>query len=592
MPRMRNIARRARWLFIALAAVGVLGGLVFVPVATAASGDFVISGRGYGQGQGMSQWGAWTAARQGRTYQQILAFYYPGTKLTTLASAAPSRETITVRITTSGDTFSQVRLTAAATSAALLDSTGVTIGTLALGDSVTLSCNAGKVQVNGSVDTYDYLELRPDSTSGRVTVAPTPLWSGGDRSYWGVIRVKADASSGRLLVHNILPIDKFVAGVAEISPDWAKPSSPSYYALEAVKAQAVAARTYIAAHGNSVPYDDTRDMVYVGYDYEAKLPGVARAAQETAGAVLTYGGKLIVAHFSSSSGGYTSNSAWSGSGQIAYEPAQPDPWSITSPPNLPAYAWAVTVSPADLARELRSKLNVGTITQVDVIERDTSDANSHARTLSVTGTTGTATIAARTFKSLVGLRSTLILNIAQDDGSGGVSATIPTDSPAVGVISGANDDAPNSTDDSPASSSTTTPAHGPTRYQETDLHLSYAGSWTALPDVRSSRESYRLAETDGASVIIKFTGTYLAWIATEETTSGTAGVSLDGGIPVLVDLTMPKALVTYPASYQQRVWATGVLKAGAHTVRIWWNPANRAGETISIDAVDVIGTLN
>ena len=589
---MRNISRRARWLFIVLAAVGVLAGLVCVPVASAASGDFVISGRGFGQGQGMSQWGAWTAARQGKTYQQILAFYYPGTKLTTIASTAPSRETITVRITTSGDTFTQVRLTAAATSATLLDPGGATIGTLASGDSVTLSCNAGKVRVSGSADTYDYLELRPDSTSGRVTVAPTPLWSGGDRSYWGVIRVKADTSSGRLLVHNILPIDKFVAGVAEISPDWAKPSSSSYYALEAVKAQAVAARTYIAAHGNSVPYDDTRDMVYVGYDYEAKLPGVGQAAQETAGVVLTYGGKLIVAHFSSSSGGYTSNSAWSGSGQIAYEPAQPDPWSITAPPNLPGYAWTVTVSPADLARELRSKLNVGTITQVDVVERDTSDGNSHARTLRVTGTTGTATIAAPIFKSLVGLRSTLILKVARDDGLGGASVTIPIDGAANGATDGATHGATSSTADSPAGSSTTTPAHGPARYQETDSHLTYAGSWTALSDVRSSQKSYKLAETNGASVTIRFTGTYLAWIATEETTSGTACVSLDGGFPVLVDLTNPAILIANPASYQRRVWATGVLKPGAHTVRIWWNAANRAGESIGLDAVDVIGTLN
>ncbi len=588
MPRMRNITRRARGLFIALAAAGVLSGLVFVPVASAAGGDFVISGRGYGQGAGMSQWGAWTAARQGKTYQQILAFYYPGTKLTTLASVAPSRETITVRITTSGDTFTQVKLTAAATSATLLDSGGAIIGTLASGDGVTLSCNAGKVQMSGSADTYDYVELRPDSASGRVTVAPTPLWSSGDRSYWGVVRVKPDASSGRLLVHNTLPIDKFVAGVAEICPDWAKPSNPSYYALEAVKAQAVAARTYIAAHGGSVPYDDTRDMVYIGHDYETKLPGVARAAQETAGVVLTYGGKLIVANFSSNSGGYTSNSAWSGSGQIAYQPAQPDPWSITAPPNLPAHAWTVTVSPADLARELSGKLNVGTITQVDVIERDTSDANSHARTLRVTGTAGTATIAATTFKSLVGLRSTLILNIAQDDGSGGASLANPTDTSP----NGATDGATGSTTDSPASSSTTTPAHGPARYQETDSHLAYAGSWTALSDVRSSHESYKVAETNGASVTIRFTGTYLAWIATEETTSGTAGVSLDGGFPVLVELTNPTVLIASPASYQKRVWATGVLKAGAHTVRIWWNAANRTGESIGIDAVDVIGTLN
>ena len=129
--------------------------------------------------------------------------------------------------------------------------------------------------------------------------------------------------------------------------------------------------------------------------------------------VLTYGGKLIATHFSGHSGGYTTNSAWSDTGQVSYEPARPDPWSLAAPPTNPAFAWTVTISPATLASKLASSLNVGTITKVDVIARDTSDPTSHARTLQVTGSTGTATIAARTFRSLLGLKSTLILSVDQ-----------------------------------------------------------------------------------------------------------------------------------------------------------------------------------
>ncbi len=41
--------------------------------------SFTLTGRGYGHGVGMSQWGASAMAEQGKTYEEILAFYYPGT---------------------------------------------------------------------------------------------------------------------------------------------------------------------------------------------------------------------------------------------------------------------------------------------------------------------------------------------------------------------------------------------------------------------------------------------------------------------------------------------------------------------------------
>ena len=46
--------------------------------------NFIFTVKGYGHGVGMSQVGAQYMANQGATYQEILAWYYPGTKLTTL----------------------------------------------------------------------------------------------------------------------------------------------------------------------------------------------------------------------------------------------------------------------------------------------------------------------------------------------------------------------------------------------------------------------------------------------------------------------------------------------------------------------------
>jgi hypothetical protein len=39
------------------------------------------------------------------------------------------------------------------------------------------------------------------------------------------------------------------------------------------------------------------------------------------------------------------------------------------------------------------------------------------------------------------------------------------------------------------------------------------------------------------------------------------------------------------------VWNTGTLASGTHTVKIWWDPSNIAGKYVSVDAVEVTGSL-
>jgi hypothetical protein len=73
-----------RRLALALVAVAAL----FGPAAATPQGPapasvttFVISGRGWGHGVGMPQWGAYGYAQHGFTYDKILAHFYPGTTL-------------------------------------------------------------------------------------------------------------------------------------------------------------------------------------------------------------------------------------------------------------------------------------------------------------------------------------------------------------------------------------------------------------------------------------------------------------------------------------------------------------------------------
>jgi hypothetical protein len=125
-----------------------------------------------------------------------------------------------------------------------------------------------------------------------------------------------------------------------------------------------------------------------------------------------------------------------------------------------------------------------------------------------------------------------------------------------------------------------------TVYQQTDSRLDYAGTWYTFSTSGASGGSYKRANTSTGSVTVTFTGTNLTWIATKGTTLGKALVSLDGGAPVSVNL------AASTVAYQQRVWNTGTLASGQHTVKIWWDPTNIAGKYISIDAFDVTGTLN
>ncbi len=52
-----------------------------VPAPSYGEAVFIVSGRGYGHGVGMSQYGAYGQAVAGRTYDQILGHYYTGTEI-------------------------------------------------------------------------------------------------------------------------------------------------------------------------------------------------------------------------------------------------------------------------------------------------------------------------------------------------------------------------------------------------------------------------------------------------------------------------------------------------------------------------------
>jgi len=125
------------------------------------------------------------------------------------------------------------------------------------------------------------------------------------RSYRGWVEIRKKRN-GMLMVINDLDIEDYLRGVlaSEIPPGWK---------YEALKAQAVAARTYALYQKKTAgrrPYDivaTVNSQVYAGS--EAERPREARAVEDTKGLVIVYRGEIIPAFFHSSCGGQTENAA-------------------------------------------------------------------------------------------------------------------------------------------------------------------------------------------------------------------------------------------------------------------------------------------
>lgn len=159
---------------------------------------------------------------------------------------------------------------------------------------------------------------------------------------------------GALLLVNHLDLETYVQGVlpAEMNASWH---------LEALKAQAVAARTYVL-HRREVqgdqPYDvaaSTEDQVYHGHDRD---PRVEQATKATRGQILTYRGKPIFAAFSSTAAGPTEEAVNVWSEDLPYLKSVACPFDTDSP----YYEWtsSFTLEALEIALE-REGYTIGPI---------------------------------------------------------------------------------------------------------------------------------------------------------------------------------------------------------------------------------------
>ena len=125
-----------------------------------------------------------------------------------------------------------------------------------------------------------------------------------------------------------LPLESYLLGVVPYEMNDAFP-------LEALKVQAVCARTYALSKMNASAewdvVDNTNDQVFRGVPDQSE--NTARAVEETAGLVLTYNNKLITAWYSASNGGQTElpGNIWSGDNIPGCFAMTDDPWDQQNP---------------------------------------------------------------------------------------------------------------------------------------------------------------------------------------------------------------------------------------------------------------------
>jgi SpoIID/LytB domain protein len=212
-----------------------------------------------------------------------------------------------------------------------------------------------------------------------------------------------DLDGGKLRAINFVGLEQYLYGVV--------PSEMPYtWAPEALKAQAVAARSYALATKRSGAFDvykDTRSQVYLGLDHEK--PSSNAAVDATAGKVLLYDGAIAKTFFFSTSGGRTASSEDVWGTAVPYLVSVPDPYDTISP----YHTWGpFAFSGAKLGR----KLHLGAaVTDV----RMTLNSSGRVTTMTATTAAGERSMEGAKLKAALGLRSTWF-------GVGVLSLTPPT----------------------------------------------------------------------------------------------------------------------------------------------------------------------
>jgi SpoIID/LytB domain protein len=364
------------------------GQTYYVPV----SRKLDVVGRGYGHGHGMSQHGAQGAALAGKRYRQILGLYYPGTELGTTKGP--------VRVLLTSDTTSDVVVRAAR---------GLRVRDLGADESLELprrsritawrirpapaSPSTTEVHYENSTGWHHWRTLDGDGQFAAAVPLTLVLPDGSTRLYRGLLRAASPYRGAEVRdTVNVVALDEYVRGVIA-------DEMPASWRQQALRSQAVAARTYAAnlrrAAGDRYYHicDTTSCQVYGGVAAEEDTTDAAVAG--TAGEILRHEGAPAFTQFSASSGGWTSD------GGQGYLPAQRDPWDDWSGNTV--HEWSSTIGVESLEAAFPQ---VGRLHALRVTQRDGNGVwGGRVERVVLEGSAGNVTLTGDDIRWRYGLRS-------------------------------------------------------------------------------------------------------------------------------------------------------------------------------------------
>ena len=425
MPRPSSIAS-------ALIA-SLVGSLLWAGAAQGAiPTGFVLYGSGFGHGVGLSQYGAANMARDGKTAPEITGYYYSGSTVAGVQDDMDikvnlhngvsyvgfrARGVDATPLTPQDDPLASVEISAGETTTvgAPTDSFSVR----AANGTLEVVRSDGVVIASGDTITVRWAGTRYPGTLGQsasyLDVAG-PLESFGSKSRryrYGQLLITKTTTNGvptMNVVNQVRLHDEYLYGIAE---------SPSSWPIEALKAQAIAARSYALvsvragtrSSCNCNVYDNVNDQVFAGWIKEVDSFGEnwkAAVDQSTAspnqGLVIMSGSTLVKGYFYSSSGGRTQNSEEVWSAALPFLRSVEDPWSMRT--DNPNRVWSANIPENTVA----TAFGLTDVVKLTIKSRTTGNGVKVIEALAPDGTV--RTLSGETFRSRLKLKSTWIWNIA------------------------------------------------------------------------------------------------------------------------------------------------------------------------------------
>lgn len=268
------------------------------------------------------------------------------------------------------------------------DASGQAVGQVPGGRSLTVAAQGPQLKVNQWQGTTFWVE---PGAGGFVFI--------GDKWYRG--RVRVTANDRKVDAINYVDINHYLYSVVG-------GEMPASWPLEALKAQAIAARSYVLYHrqkNRNPQYDlgnTTTWQVYDGLEDEAN--STRAAVDATHNQVLTYNGRIIEAVFHSSSGGHTENVEDVWSKPIPYLRGVQD-FDV----GAPVYQWREQLPLGDITRLMPE---IGRLQQITP-RRLTPQGR--VQEIQLAGDLGTRIMSGNEFRRAFNLRSTLFsISVAEE----------------------------------------------------------------------------------------------------------------------------------------------------------------------------------